>query len=99
MSKKHEMIVAAGRFLVVGDMADPASITEYKLDGVDPGVYRCSSESYTNQRVIAEYCWPVEAREELVTILTERQRLQKALDDSMGLVYQLGNKIARGELT
>ena len=44
------------------------------------------------------YAWPARAEVELLAILTERQRLKKAYDDSMSLVYQLSNKIARKEL-
>lgn len=37
-------------------------------------------------------CFPVAVREELVAILTERQRLKKAYEDSISLIYDLGNR-------
>jgi hypothetical protein len=44
------------------------------------------------------FCFPAAARGELVEIMQERGRLKKAYDDSMGLIYELKNRIARGEL-
>ena len=43
------------------------------------------------------YAWPARVEAELVAVLTERRRLRKAYDDSMGLIYQLRNRIERGE--
>jgi hypothetical protein len=47
--------------------------------------------------IYAAYCWPARVKDELITILTERERLQRAADDSMKLVYELRNAISRGE--
>lgn len=99
MNHKEQLIQAVGKFIVVADLADPASITEYTLDG-DQGkfVYRGHNDRYKDQRFSKEFCWPVQAKDELIAILTERQLLQKALDRSLGLVYELNNKIARGDI-
>ena len=43
------------------------------------------------------YTWPASAKEQLHAILTERARLKKQFDDSMSLVYQLRNRITRGQ--
>jgi hypothetical protein len=43
------------------------------------------------------YCWPARVRDELAAILARRLELQKQVDDSMKLVYQLRNAITRGE--
>jgi hypothetical protein len=42
--------------------------------------------------IMAAYCLPEAAIEELKDVLKERARLKKAFDDSMALVYQLRNK-------
>ena len=43
------------------------------------------------------FVWPARVEAELVAVLTLRRRLKKAYDESMGLVYQLRNRITRGE--
>lgn len=44
------------------------------------------------------FMWPARAEGELRSILTKRAELHKAFDDSMNLVYELRNKLSRGEL-
>lgn len=44
------------------------------------------------------YVWPIEAKDELFEIIRKRVELRKAYDDSMSLIYNLRNKIARGEI-
>ena len=48
--------------------------------------------------IFADYCWPIAAKEEMRKILTKRAELKRAFEESMGLIYQLRNKIIRGEL-
>lgn len=48
--------------------------------------------------VHSAYVFPARAEARLIEILTERQRLKKAYDDSMKLVYELANAITRGEI-
>lgn len=45
-----------------------------------------------------DFMWPAHVKGALMEVLVERARLQKQLDDSMKLVYELRNKVARGEL-
>lgn len=47
--------------------------------------------------LMVAYVWPARVEAELRAILTERARLQKLADDSMKLLYELSNAIARGE--
>lgn len=47
--------------------------------------------------IYAAFCLPARVRAEYVEILTERERLKKAYNDSASLIYQLKNAIARGE--
>lgn len=47
--------------------------------------------------VHAAFVFPARVETDLVAVITERQRLRKAYDDSMKLVYELRNAITRGE--
>lgn len=105
MNLKEELIKAAGKFLVVGDYEDPSAIRELTFVNVTKDFFVGQDERTAiedprnpNQKFMREFCWPPQAREELEEILRERQKLRKQLDDSMGLVYQLNNKIARGDI-
>lgn len=46
----------------------------------------------------AVFAWPIAVKEELLEILGRRARLKKEYDDSMSLIYELRNKIVRGEV-
>ncbi len=48
--------------------------------------------------ILREYAWPASCRDALLEIITENQRLQRELDARMGLIYELRNKVSRGEL-
>lgn len=39
-----------------------------------------------------DFCFPFEAKDELIAALTEREKLIKAADASMALIYQIRNK-------
>jgi hypothetical protein len=43
------------------------------------------------------YTYPAEYKDELIAILTERQKLRKAYDDSLKLLFELRNKVTRGD--
>jgi hypothetical protein len=43
--------------------------------------------------IYSAYLWPMEYKEELIAVLTERAFLKKKYEDSMALIYQLSNKI------
>ena len=43
----------------------------------------------------ASFAWPAQYKKELREILEKRAALKKAYDDSMGLVYELRNRITR----
>jgi len=43
------------------------------------------------------FVWPARVEAELVAVLAERWKLKRAYIASMGLVYQLRNRIERGE--
>jgi hypothetical protein len=45
------------------------------------------------------FIWPIAAKDELEKILLERRRLLTAYDDSMKLIYELRNRVVRGEIS
>jgi hypothetical protein len=100
MSKREARIYTEGKFLTA-DLDDPASIQEHELDvrrsrtATDDFFYVAGKKFDAHHK---GFCWPVAAREELLAVITKRAALKKAYDDSMALVYQLSNKISRGEL-
>lgn len=96
MSKRLEMIRASKRFVVVDDLTDASSIHIEDFLQDNGEFVRSTRGKHCTYSV--DFCWPIEAHEELVRVITERQRLQKIADDSMKLVYDLNNRIARGEL-
>lgn len=89
-------IIASGKFLVVGDPADPSSIVEKSLSAVRDDYYQ--STEGKDYLYHPAFCYPVSVKLRLTSIIEERKRLKDAYDDSMALLYQLNNAIARGEL-
>lgn len=43
------------------------------------------------------FVFPARVESDLVAIITKRQRLRKAYDDSMKLIYELRNAVTRGD--
>jgi len=88
------------RIIWCGAMTGPDQIREGTVTRVrnsgEPLVW-VDSQHKPEDCIYQAYCWPARVREELTAILLERQRLQKAADDSMKLVYELKNAITRGE--
>lgn len=97
MTKKDDLIRAAGKLLVVENDCDPKSIREYNVDGERTDIWVCSNDRYKDQLIMKDIVWPVEARDSLIVILLKRQKLKAELDKSMGMYYELNNMIARGE--
>ena len=48
--------------------------------------------------IYAAFCWPERVKDEYLRILMERKRLKKEYDDSMKLIYELRNRLVRGEI-
>ena len=67
-----------------------AVIEEYIITKIGKDTVECGSKERT---FYTAFLWPTSCKEELLTILTERAKLRKALDDSMSLIYQLRNKL------
>lgn len=89
-----ERIREAGKFIYVPDFNDPGSIVILPVTKEDKDCFISGKDGY----YFKDMCFPLEAMEELVKITTEGKRLKAALDDNMGNVYKLLNKITKGEL-
>lgn len=86
MFKPGDKIIVATSLDRLSDLHEE-TITKVSKDTVQCG----SSE---NQYYTA-FTWPVAYKSQLEEIVQKRAELKKAFDDSMGLVYELKNKIAR----
>lgn len=85
---KYSKIADEGKFIVVGDFADPASIKHLTFSAITAeGIRDANGAPW-----LPEFCWPASAYDEVLAICVERARLKKALDDSMALVYKLSGK-------
>jgi len=91
---KDQLIQRSGVFLYAVDLSDPSTVKEYVLEGMNGDLYKSSADNM----FLKAMCWPIEVKDELIEICTRRQALKKQFDQSMSLVYQLSNKIARGEV-
>ena len=96
---KKELIKAAGKFLVVADFSDPNTIQEYTLDSIGQTVYVGSYGKSRKQTYLAEFCWPIQVREELTKSCMEIEKQKKKYNNSFNSIYILNNKITNGEIT
>jgi hypothetical protein len=90
MTSKKLLVQESGCFITC-QLDDPFSIRVRQLKTI-----LCESTyvDRQNEHFDANFCWPLQYKNELLAVLTERAKLKKAFDDSMGLVYQLNNMIA-----
>ena len=84
-----------GDKVLVGDLDDPAKLKEYTISSVGKDTVTCGSPELV---FYTAFVWPARVKDELVRIINERRKLKKAYDDSMGMIYELRNKIARSEV-
>lgn len=79
--------------LVASDMSNPASLREYTVVSVS------RDEVKTNAGIFyASFCFPARVKPQLVEFMTEQARLKKLAEDHFTNLYELRNKIIRGEL-
>lgn len=87
-----------------GQMDDPQSMREGTITKVRAGTSAIEGLVWVDNKhkpedcICLAYCWPGRVKNDLMAILVERRRLKKESDDSMWLVYELRNKIVRGEV-
>lgn len=78
------------------DIAEPKSICHGTVVKILDGEY-LQYGSTAADSVHRGFAFPARVEAELVEILTKRQALRKAYDDSMALIYELRNAVTRGE--
>lgn len=91
---KDELILKSGSFIecLHSDRLDSITVRE--------GIVRATKDCYISSRGHAyakAFVFPIEVKEELRAIVANRQKLREALEVSIGLVFKLNNRIARGE--
>lgn len=84
-----------GDKILVADLDGPSPIREYTVTKILKDTVQCGSAENT---FYTAFTWPARVRPQLQAILDERAKLKKAYDDSMGLIYELKNKITRKEI-
>lgn len=83
--------------LCISDLSDPNSIKEMgdiiQEDKKNGAVKFSNGDWYYSANIFPSSC-----KNELIRILTERQKLKRIYDDSIKEIYELRNKISRGEI-
>jgi len=89
------------RICWTGDFTNPGDIRSGTITKVakvaNQGFVWVDNHHKPEDCIFTSWCWPLSAQDDLKAVVTERQRLKKAFDDSMKLVYELRNRVARGE--
>lgn len=93
------MIVAIGKKVVwTMSMDSPKDLQEGTVTKVGGEIAWVDGHHKAEDCVYKAYLWPAEVKKELIAILIERAMLKKAYDDSIGLIYELRNKVTREDL-
>lgn len=77
------------KMVYIDNFDDPTSLIE-----VD--VFKNDGFFWDNHYSVA-HVFPLSAKEEVIAIATERKKLKDVYDDSVKLIFQLRNKVSRGE--
>lgn len=90
------------RIVWVPDFLDALQMrtgTVTKIDNRDNTMLLCwvDNRHKAEDCISQAYCFPASASHDLIDIMNKREELKKAFDDSMKLVYELRNKVSRGE--
>lgn len=80
-----------------GNLADPNSLRQGAITKIQGDLRWVDYQHKPEDCIYLAYCWPAKYKAELADILRKRRELKEAFDDSMSLIYQLRNKIAREE--
>ena len=91
------MQVKIGDAIVWADQMDVPVLNRGTVTQVNGDACWVDGKHRPEDCLYSAFVWPARVEEELVAVLTERWKLRRAYDASMGLVYQLQNRITRGE--
>jgi hypothetical protein len=72
------------------------TVTKRRIDGGCPYIW-VDSQHAPEDCISTAYVWPVSAKSKLIAVRAKRAELKAAYDDSAKLIYELRNKIAKGE--
>lgn len=92
------MKFAIGDKVVYGDLRPIAALREGVISKVKDGslpLIWVDGKHRPEDAIISGYAWPIAYADRLREICTETERLQKIVDDRMGLIYQLRNEVSR----
>lgn len=89
------MFNVGDKILIISDLECESSVHEKTVTKVMKDCVQCGSPE---EVYYTAFCWPARVKEQLLEIIRQRAILKKAYDDSMGLVYELKNKMARNEI-
>jgi len=93
------MKVAVGDKIVwFHDAADPSTIRSGTVTRVSADLCWVNDHHKPEDCIYQDFTWPGRVEDELRNVLADRAHLKKVFNDSMKLVYELRNKIVRGEL-
>jgi hypothetical protein len=74
------------------------TITKVRTEYADVQLVFVDGHHAAEDCLYSQYCWPARVLEKVKEIIYKRAELLKAYKDSMKLVFELRNQIARGEL-
>lgn len=84
-----------GQVVIHATLDDISTIKEYTITKINT-VHDTVTVNNNKELVFyTAFVWPVEFKQKLIEIITKRQELKKAYDDSIKLVYELNNEITR----
>ncbi len=95
--------VAVGdKIIYVQDFTNPSSIKEgtvTKIREIKNSLDLCWIDNHHKSEdcIYQHICFPIAAKADVVAAVSERNRLRAAYDDSIKLIYEINNKLARGE--
>lgn len=89
------MFKVGDKVIQVTDLDKVEGMRELTVTKVGKDTVQCGGPEET---YYTAFLWPIAVREELAKIIRVRAELKKKYDDSMGLIYELKNKIVRGEV-
>lgn len=81
------------QFIVATDLSDPSTLSIYTCTKLTASTISAGPELVFYR----DFCWPLSAKDKLLEIMKEKQKIKTATADSLKMVYQLRNKLFCGE--
>lgn len=84
-----------GQVVIHATLDDVSTIKEYTITKINTKQGTVTVDNNSELVFYIAFLWPIEFKQELIEIITKRQELKKAYDDSFKLIYELNNEITR----